>query len=102
LALDFSILDSDGTPSESLALGVDEHWELITVGRRAGSRVTESFADYYADALLDLDQLVAARSQLRELQEMQISSELAGFLVRLDHLIARAIDSNQPVHILAD
>lgn len=101
MSVDFVVLDKDGFPERSVAIGVDLHQKFMSTAASLGLDRLDCFSDYYEDAMVD-DNLPELAEQILRLCSQTPPSELLDFLNQLSDLIRHAVANDLPLHCIAD
>lgn len=101
MSLDLVVLDKDGFPERSVAIGVDLHHKLMSTAASLGLDRLDCFSDYYEDATVD-ENLPELEEQILKLCSQTPPSELLDFLNQLSDLIRHALANGLLLHCIAD
>jgi hypothetical protein len=102
MSLDFVTLGQDGTPENTVPLGVDLHHALLAAATSRGFPSFQSFKDYYEDAEIAVTELPLLREQVQTLKSQALSPALRRFLDDLTELIKHAMTYRKPIYVIAD
>jgi hypothetical protein len=68
MPLDISIPGENGSPTESVGIGVDEHWALLQRAiPESGFPLIQRMADYYGDATFATNEVALLKAELERL-----------------------------------
>ncbi|HEY3897618.1 MAG TPA: hypothetical protein VGM54_03340 [Chthoniobacter sp.] len=89
MALDISILDSNGRPSEVVRLTVDEHWSLFG---ELDNKLTSAqrLSDYYSEVEFSAAEIPSLISDLEVIKTSKATVTEAALIDRLIDLALRA------------
>lgn len=79
MALDIALLDDSDTPTATVPLGVDAHWELIQLARTESLELLLRLSDYYEEASFFQQELPSLARELEAVSRAKTSPELAEF-----------------------
>lgn len=102
MSLDFVVSDQNGAPENTVPLGVELHYELVTAAAKIGLARFQKFEDYYEDAEISVTDLPGFAEQVSILRAQSHSTDLQRFLDSLSDLIAYAISREMTLHAIAD
>lgn len=103
MSLDFTILQQDGTPGETVAFSVDAHWRLVQLAREQQLDAICIFQDYYEEIEAAAESLPEIARQLSLIKLNDESQLLLGNKIpRLCKLIEIAIVEHKSIFALPD
>jgi hypothetical protein len=70
MVLDFTIAGEYGDSAKQVALGVDEHWEVVETATPSDQfPMISRFHDYYEDASFTFQEMTALRTELERIRQ---------------------------------
>ena len=103
MSLDLTIPRDDGTPGESVPVGVDQHGRLMAIAMQMQLEILARLADYYEDAEFAPNELAAlGQACARIYEECREDPEIATLAARIGRLAKLANDSRCAVWAIAD
>lgn len=102
MALDFTTLNDDGTPSKVISISVKVHAELIEAAQTMGLDRLLTFADYYEDAEVPVNRMQPLLGDVQALLRQELPPDLTHFLHAFEALIELALTAESSIHAIAD
>lgn len=99
MTLDVAILGEDGAPSDSVGVGVDDHWTLLERARpRERFPLLGRLTDYYADASFAPGDVPKLRAELASLDRAGLEDLIDGLIA----LASQAHAADMGLEAIAD
>lgn len=101
MALEFTILNAEGSPSEWIGLDCDAHERLMLLTSAGAFPFMQRACDYYAEICYSPAELPALLDELRAIL-LLASSPLKAIVASIGQLAEKAMRSGRPLHVLPD
>jgi hypothetical protein len=97
--LDISILVENGSPIESVGIGVDEHWAILQRAiPESGFPLIQRMADYYEDATFAATEVTFLKSEIERLNPRGLENTVEALLT----LLSKAEAAGRRIEAIAD